>query len=157
MKRNFILLSVLGMAVLLVLSASSVFSGKSKGNSNEPPPEYIIYTYELKGEELAALKQRYWAADEATREELCWEIGRLLGYSNNIIRLLSIETPDNPRGFDSMMKDSLSINVSISYLVSYGDGSIESVTKEEAYQRAAEVNAAREAEFQAQIQKLIGK
>jgi len=157
MKKSLVLLPVLGITVILVLSASFLYSGKSKGSSNEPPPEYIIYTYELKGEELAALQQRYWAADEATKIEMSYEIGHLLGYPDRAIMALLERVLDRPNHFESMMTYSASITVSKRYLVSDGKGNVENVTEEEAYRIAAEINAAREAEFQAQIQKLIRK
>jgi len=55
------------------------------------------------------------------------------------------------------MSRGASVTVSKHCLVSDGKGNVENVTEEEAYRIAAEINAAREAEFQAQIPKLIGK
>lgn len=156
MKKHLVFPAVFLLAVSAIFLAS-INADKAKATSNEPPLEYILYTYEIKGEEFAALKQRYWSLDEAAREELSWEIGRLLGYSDNVIRGKLYNNGSRGSDFDSMMRTGAAITVTKRYLVSDGHGNVENVTEEEAYRIAAEINTAREAEFQALIVNLIGK
>ena len=148
MKKYVISIFIYLVAILVIHQ----FILTGTGNGKEFSPEYVVYTYELKGEELVALQQRYLAADKATRVELFWETGRLLGFSDSSIgRDFSYEELEmwNMTGF--ILRESASVTLSKQYFVSDINGNVHGVSEEEAYRIAAE------SDFQKRIQKLLGE
>jgi hypothetical protein len=149
---------VIGVACVFLLCGILVplNAGCNRGvnaNNNAPEADRIVYKYELYGQEMEELQQRYLSADEATKEEMYVELAYFLGRGDSAIK--SGAAREHVIGI--LSGNAAAVTLAKSYSVSDKYGNVRDVSEEEALRIAAAINAECEADFQQQLAQLLGK